>query len=298
MTDDERPRDSDDGDASRTDEPLGDLAEEVRERTGAESADRSDPPRREGPLADVAAAVDERRERKRERGRDAYDAFESVEVGDIDGEKLWEQLAESDDRDETGGVGAAGGAGTGGGTGAVGETGASGNFGALGDAGASAGPETAGGDDAGTVSPEEPEAAGADWDAAGTGLGAPDVRTIPKETCHGCPHLGDPPELACTHEGTEILAMPDTDHFRVADCPIVTDDEDLDIDIGPDDDGGGGGVPEAGDSDAGALDGEDAESFDGRETLGGDGDGTSDEGGDRSGSGGLVDFDALDDEGT
>ena len=52
-----------------------------------------------------------------------------------------------------------------------------------------------------------------------------DVRTIPKETCHSCPHFGDPPELHCTHEGTDILAMTDADHFRVADCPIVVDGE-------------------------------------------------------------------------
>jgi len=55
-----------------------------------------------------------------------------------------------------------------------------------------------------------------------------DVRTIPKDTCHSCPHFGEPPELACTHEGTDILAMPDSEHFRVADCPMVVDEESID----------------------------------------------------------------------
>jgi hypothetical protein len=111
--------------------------------------------------------VDERR-RKRERG----DAFESVNVGDLDGEKLWERLAA--------------------------------------------------GDDGATVTVPPAEATEAEPDDGR------DVRTISKRTCHGCPHFGEPPELACTHEGTDILAMPDSDHFRVADCPVVVDEESID----------------------------------------------------------------------
>ncbi|WP_321112189.1 hypothetical protein [Halorussus salinisoli] len=157
---------------NQPEEPLGDLAEEVRERTGerppGERGERAGSRTREGPLADVAAEVDERRRRD----RDETDAFESVEVGDLDGEQLWERLAEGDD-----------------------------------------GPTV-------TVSPDAADATGAtDWSDDR------DVRTIPTATCHGCPYFGDPPDLACTHEGTEILAMPDTDHFRVADCPMVVDGE-------------------------------------------------------------------------
>jgi hypothetical protein len=153
------------------DGPLGDLAAEVRERTGERpAAERPDAPQREGPLADVASKVDERR---RKTG-DGADAFESVDVGELDGEKLWEQLAEGGDEPPI-----------------------------------SVAPEAT---DGATESATEP-------------ADDRDVRTIPKETCHGCPHFGDPPELACTHEGTSILAMPDTDHFRVADCPIVVEGE-------------------------------------------------------------------------
>jgi hypothetical protein len=157
----------DEPDRGGDEEPLGDIAAEVRERTGGQRpGDRADRPQREGPLADVASEVDERRRRREESGD-----FESVDVGELDGEKLWEQLAEGDD-----------------------------------------GPTV-------TVPPEEAPAAEQDVDR--------DVRTIPKQTCHGCPHFGEPPELACTHEGTDILAMPDSDHFRVADCPMV-DEESID----------------------------------------------------------------------
>jgi hypothetical protein len=41
------------------------------------------------------------------------------------------------------------------------------------------------------------------------------------EYCQRCPHLSDPPELSCTHEGTRIVEVEDVDHFRVRNCPIV-----------------------------------------------------------------------------
>ncbi|UPV75066.1 hypothetical protein M0R89_03115 [Halorussus limi] len=204
------PEDGADADRRDRDEPLGDLAAEVRGRTGEratrvpddERADRADRSEREGPLADVAAAVDERRNRS----RDDADAFESVEVGDLDGERLWEQLAADEDGTTV------------------------------------------------AVPSEQAADAGASTDR--------DVRTIPKATCHGCPHVGDPPELTCTRDGTEILAMPDTDHFRVAGCPMVVDGEE---DIGsiavgggdaPDGDGtaGGGDAPDDRDGEPHAAD--------------------------------------------
>ncbi|WP_435154900.1 hypothetical protein [Haladaptatus sp. DFWS20] len=52
-----------------------------------------------------------------------------------------------------------------------------------------------------------------------------DVRMIPKTTCHGCPQFAEPPTVRCTHEGTDILAMVDTEQFRVADCPMVVDED-------------------------------------------------------------------------
>ncbi|MFC4553052.1 hypothetical protein [Halorussus sp. GCM10023401] len=76
--------------------------------------------------------------------------------------------------------------------------------------------------------------ADADGSTVGVGADAPaaestddrDVRTVPKTTCHGCPHFAAPPDVACTHEGTEILELVEADRFRVADCPVVVDGAD------------------------------------------------------------------------
>lgn len=55
-----------------------------------------------------------------------------------------------------------------------------------------------------------------------------DVREIEKRAyCHGCEHFAEPPAVACTREGTEILAAPTMATFRVADCPIVREDDAL-----------------------------------------------------------------------
>ena len=52
-----------------------------------------------------------------------------------------------------------------------------------------------------------------------------DVRVIPKRTCERCPHFADPPDVGCTHDGTDILELVDVEHHKVADCPMVMDDE-------------------------------------------------------------------------
>ena len=45
---------------------------------------------------------------------------------------------------------------------------------------------------------------------------------VPKKTyCQSCPYLDDPPALACTHEGTDIIEVVDSERFRVRDCPMV-----------------------------------------------------------------------------
>jgi hypothetical protein len=54
-----------------------------------------------------------------------------------------------------------------------------------------------------------------------------DVRIIPKRTCHTCPYFGDPPNLHCTHEGTEIREVASPEEFEVVDCPMVVDDGEL-----------------------------------------------------------------------
>lgn len=55
-----------------------------------------------------------------------------------------------------------------------------------------------------------------------------DVTVVEKSLCHRCPHFGDPPKLHCTHEGTNIDAEVDTEHFRVVNCPIVAKQADVD----------------------------------------------------------------------
>jgi hypothetical protein len=45
--------------------------------------------------------------------------------------------------------------------------------------------------------------------------------------CEQCEYFTGPPEIACTHEGTDILAFLDMETVRVADCPIVRERERL-----------------------------------------------------------------------
>jgi len=52
-----------------------------------------------------------------------------------------------------------------------------------------------------------------------------DTTVVEKSLCHGCPHFADPPETACTHDGTTIEAEVDTEHFRVRECPVVAERE-------------------------------------------------------------------------
>jgi len=67
----------------------------------------------------------------------------------------------------------------------------------------------------------------------GVGLGtetqqAPgsDEHVVPKrDFCQRCPHFTVPPETACTHDGTTIVEVVDTDHFRVRNCPVVEEED-------------------------------------------------------------------------
>ena len=63
------------------------------------------------------------------------------------------------------------------------------------------------------------DAVGESADAGG------DTTVVEKSLCHGCPHFADPPETACTHDGTTIEAEVDTEHFRVRECPVVAERE-------------------------------------------------------------------------
>jgi hypothetical protein len=39
--------------------------------------------------------------------------------------------------------------------------------------------------------------------------------------CEGCEWLSDPPEVSCTHEGTEIVEFLDMETVRLLNCPVV-----------------------------------------------------------------------------
>lgn len=72
-----------------------------------------------------------------------------------------------------------------------------------------------------SASADEPVAESAGVEAGATEELDRDVRVVEKRLCQGCEHFSDPPETACTHEGTTIEAEVDTDHFRVVNCPVV-----------------------------------------------------------------------------
>ena len=57
------------------------------------------------------------------------------------------------------------------------------------------------------------------------GLPGHDDHVVPKaEFCQQCPHFADPPEFACTREGSEIVEVVESDRFRVRNCPMVEED--------------------------------------------------------------------------
>ena len=45
--------------------------------------------------------------------------------------------------------------------------------------------------------------------------------------CERCEYFSEPPEIACSHEGTDIIEFTDFETVRVADCPIVAEREEL-----------------------------------------------------------------------
>lgn len=54
------------------------------------------------------------------------------------------------------------------------------------------------------------------------------VETVAKrDYCMRCQYFAAPPEARCTYDGSEILELVGTDRFRVADCPIVGGEEEL-----------------------------------------------------------------------
>jgi hypothetical protein len=58
--------------------------------------------------------------------------------------------------------------------------------------------------------------------------GEREIREVEKRKyCSQCPYFSEPPEVGCSHDGTDILQQVDMEHFEVADCPVVLEDERL-----------------------------------------------------------------------
>jgi hypothetical protein len=77
----------------------------------------------------------------------------------------------------------------------------------------------------------EPEPAA---DAVGATVGSAadaedDVVQVSKHSyCEGCEYFSPPPDVRCGHEGTEIIEFVDIDDIRIANCPVVEEQRELD----------------------------------------------------------------------
>ena len=171
----------------------------------------SDAPAGESPLSDLARRASQRGDRADDRTQEDHDSagsegstldfdaafsegpppdsdedpFDRMSVEEIDEETLWSSLGS----DDTASVG----------VGADVDVTPADSAGTLGD-----------------VDPV-PEPGSVDDDGA-----TPETHVVPKtKYCQSCPYFEDPPKLACTHEGTEIVEVVDSDRFRVRNCPMV-----------------------------------------------------------------------------
>jgi hypothetical protein len=76
-------------------------------------------------------------------------------------------------------------------------------------------------DSAGTLGDGDPVPGPGSVDDGDDGA-TPETHVVPKTNyCQSCPYFEDPSRLACTHEGTEIVEVVDSDRFRVRNCPMV-----------------------------------------------------------------------------
>ncbi|QWC18513.1 hypothetical protein [Halorubrum sp. 2020YC2] len=57
--------------------------------------------------------------------------------------------------------------------------------------------------------------------SAGPGTAGDERVVDKRSYCQQCPHFSAPPETACTHEGTDIVESVDFSRFRVRNCPMV-----------------------------------------------------------------------------
>ncbi|QAU13950.1 hypothetical protein EKH57_15185 [Halorubrum sp. BOL3-1] len=171
-------------DTDEADDPFAALDEggvdEADSDASAHGSSRADPDV-SAPADDPFAGLDA------DTGADATDEdpFESMEVGDVGEEDVWEAL------DEERSLGA--------------DATESDAGGAPGDIGEAA------------TRPGGP--------GAGAATAGDERVVDKRSYCQQCPHFSAPPETACTHEGTEIVESVDFSRFRVRKCPMVDADD-------------------------------------------------------------------------
>jgi hypothetical protein len=170
--------------------PLGGLARSVRDRrTRRNDADRDADPTTD--LLDTDEDTDGEVEGASE------ELFESVDVEDVDSESVWASLEEDAETEQvTPGGGVA--------------------------AGSDHAEAAVGEDGAGPV-PFDAEVERVERDEPGAVR--PDHVVPKRKFCQQCQYFSDPPAVACGHEGTDIVEVTDTDHFRVRGCPMVEESE-------------------------------------------------------------------------
>jgi len=139
-----------------------------------------------------------------------------MDVSAVDGEALWDELAGGTTAGESVGTPA------GGARSAAGDTASPS---ATESAGAAAEPSVEPGTDRG-ASGSDRETLGSD-PLGGTSREASaehDEAVVDKrQYCQQCPYFSEPPEVACSHDGTTIVEVLMDGQFRVRGCPVVTD---------------------------------------------------------------------------
>jgi len=161
--------------------------EAVDEEAVEESAEESTPEEEELPLSELRKRMEAHEEgeesplseieSERPPEADESELFEEVDVGEIDGEAVWDAVVEGEA-------------------------------------------------DAAELLDEGPEID--EEPAVEPGETADEHVVNKREYCQRCEYFSEPPHATCTNEGTEIVELVDSDHFRVRDCPkVAVDDEAL-----------------------------------------------------------------------
>ncbi|SDM56351.1 hypothetical protein SAMN04487949_2094 [Halogranum gelatinilyticum] len=172
-------------------EDVGDVGDGDDTEDRADAAQASEGSADSMPLEDLARELGERRQAESE--EDLDEAFEPVDVDEVDTDDLWNEVFGDGPGDDVGG--------------------------AVGAGEPSVSTRTAGTSASELTNGSAPSAAAGDWAAT-----AADETVSKRDYCQKCPHFSEPPEATCTHEGTEIVEVVTVEQFRVRNCPMVDDE--------------------------------------------------------------------------